>query len=315
MLQLRILVSMLPLLLVNPVAQGQDYPHKPVRIVTSEAGGGNDFVARVIAPALAGNLRQNVIVENRSSLIAIEAVARAQPDGYTLLLPGQTLWIGPLLRKLPYDPIRDFAPISMTSKTPSILVVHPAVPVKSVRDLIDLAKARPGELNYGSPALGSAQHLAPELFKAMAGVNIVHVPFKGSGPAIINLIGGQVQLMFPNLASVATHVKSGRLRALAVTSAAPSVLAPGMPTVADTLPGYEVVDAKGMFAPRGTPAALIARINREVVKTLNQPDLKEAFLNAGVEVVGSTPEQFAHAIASEITRLGKVIKDAGIRIE
>ena len=299
------------------VASGQDYPNKPVRILTSGAGGGNDFLARVIAQPLSRSLDQQVIVENRAGLLlSIETVAKAPPDGYALLVAANTLWTGPLLRKLSYDTLKDFLPISLMTRAPTMLVVHPSLPVKTVKELIALAKARPGELNYGSSSIGASNHLAAELFKSMAGVNIVHIPFKGSGPALISLIGGQVQLFFATPGSVSAQVKSGKLRVLAVTSAEPTALFPGLTTVAASgLRGYVLLDVKGMFAPRGTPAAIISRLNREVVMALNQTDVKEMLFKAGAETVGSSPEQLAAAVESEIATASKTIKEAGIRTE
>jgi len=296
---------------------GQDYPNKVVRIVTSEIGGGSDFGARVIGPGLATRLGQQMIVENRVAQIAIETVAKAPPDGYTLLFIGSPLWVLPFLRaNLPYDPVRDFSPVSLTTTSSSTLVVHPSLPVKSVKELIALAKARPGELNFASGSAGSSTQLAGELFKSMAGINIVGIVYKSSGPALIDLLGGHIQLGFASAGPVSAHVKSGRLRALAVTSAQPSALAPGLPTVAASgLPGYESASRQGLFAPTGTPAAIVGRLNREIVQLLNQPDMKEKFFNSGVEAVGSTPEEFAAKIKSEIARLGKVIKDTGVRSE
>jgi tripartite-type tricarboxylate transporter receptor subunit TctC len=243
-------------------------------------------------------------------------VSKAPPDGYTLLIDAASFWIGPLLQETPYDPVKDFAPVTLTDSAPNVLVVNPSLPVKSVKELIALAKARPGELNYGSSSTGSTPHLAAELFNMMAGVKIVRVPFKGSGPAVISLLGGQVQLMFATAGSVAPHVKSGRLRALAVASLQPSALAPGLPTIAASgVPGYEAVAFEGMFAPAKTPVAIIDRLNQEIVRVLNRAEVKERFFNAGVETVGSTPEEFAAAIKSNVAKWGKLIKDAGIRDE
>ena len=297
------------------VVSGQDYPNKPIRIVTGEIGGGSDLVARIIAQALSGNLSQQVIVENRTGLISVEVGSKAPPDGYTLILSG-SLWIFPLLQKVSFDPVKDFSPIALVASTPNVLVVHSSLPVKSVKELIALAKARPGELNYGSGPIGSTSHLAGELFKTMADVKIVGIPFRGNGPALIALIGGEMQLMFGNAGGVVPHVKSGKLRSLAVTSARPSVLAPGLPTVAAAgLPGYEVGSIIGIFAPAGTPTTIVNRLNQEIVRVLNQADVKEKFLNAGTETVGNSPGEFSVFIKSDMARMGKVIKAAGIRAE
>ncbi len=308
--------------LMFPVAgavHGQDFPKKPIRIVTAEVGSTNDFVARLIAQGLSAGLGQQMVVENRggaSGIIAAQTVAQAPPDGYTLLFYTSTLWIGPLLQNVSWDPVRDFSPITLAATSPNILVVHPSLPVKSVEELIVLAKARPGELNYSSSSTGASTHLAAELFKAMAGVNIVRINYKGGGSALNALIAGQVQVMFPSAGLVTPHVKSGRLRALAVTTAQPSALAPGLPTMAASgLPGYESGSIYGIFAPAGILATLINRLNQEIVRALNRTEVKEKFFNVGVEIVGSSPEEFAATIKSDMARMGKLIKDAGIRVE
>ena len=301
-------------------AAGQDYPRKPIRLVTAEPGGGNDFAARMVVQGLGGSLGQPMVVDNRGGaggIIAADIVAKAQPDGYTLLLYANNIWIIPLLTSnAPFDVIRDFAPITWAAKSPNIMVVHPAVPVKSVEELIARAKARPGELNYGSGGNGSSTHLAAELFKSVAGVNIVRVPFKGNSPALNAMFAGEVHLMIVTAGTVAPHLKSGRLRALAVTSAQPSPLAPGLPTMAASgLPGYESMQIYGVFAPRKTDNAIVKRLNEEIVRVLERAEVKEKFLASGVEPVGSTPQLLASTIKSEIARMGKVIKDAGIRGE
>jgi len=301
-------------------ASGQDYPRKPIRLVTAEPGGGNDFAARLIVQGLGGSLGQPMIVDNRGGaggIIAADIVAKAQPDGYTLLLYANNIWIIPLLRSnAPFDVIRDFAPITWAAKSPNTVVVHPALPVKSVEDLIAHARARPGELNYGSGGSGSSTHLAVELLKSMAGVNIVRVPFRGNAPALNALFAGEVHLMIATAGTVAPHLKSGRLRALAVTSAQPSPLAPGLPTVAASgLPGYESIQIYGVFAPGRTSSVIVKRLHDEIVRVLGRADVKEKFLAAGVEPVGSTPQQLAATIRSEIARMSKVIKGAGSREE
>ena len=299
-------------------ACGQNYPHKPIRMVVSGIAGSSNFAARLIAQGLSNALGQQVVVDGREGgVIAAEIAARAQPDGYTLHLNGSALWLLPFMRsKVPYDPVRDFAPVTLAVSTPNILVVHPSVPVKSVADLIALAKAKPGGLNCATGNAGTSNHLAAELFKAMAGVNIMRIPYKGGAPALNDLISGQVQLMFGAAIAVAQHIQSGRLRALAVTTAQPSALAPGLPTIAASgVPGYVSVAIFGVLAPAQTPPALIALLNREIVKVLHQAVVKDRFFNAGSEVVASTPEAFAAAIKSEMTSLGKLITDSGIRDE
>jgi tripartite-type tricarboxylate transporter receptor subunit TctC len=306
------------LLLGACVAQAQPFPGKPIRVVTAEAGGGNDFTARAIVRGLADSLGQQLIVDNRGGaggIIAAEIVARAPPDGYTLLVYASNIWIIPLLKKnVPYDMARDFAPITWAARSPSTLVVHPSLPVKSVKELIAIAKAKPGQLNYGSGGSGATTHLAAELFKSMANVNIVRVTYRGNAPALNDLIAGQTQVMFITAGAGAPHIGSGRLRALAVTSAQPSALSPGLPTVASAgLPGYESLSIYGVFAPSRTPVAIVQQLNREMVRVLNRPDVKELFLNSGMEVVGSTPDAFAAAIKADVARMSKVIKDAGIQ--
>ena len=292
----------------------QTYPGKPVRIVTSAAGGTPDFVARLIAQAISGPLGQQVIVDNRSSgIIPAEIVARASPDGYTLLVTSNVLWIVTLMQKTSFDPVKDFSPIALTSMAPAVLVVHPSVPARSVRQLIALAKARPGELNYSSSTTGTASHLAGELFKAMAGVNIVRIAYKGAGLAINDLISGQVQLTFITATSVMPHVKAGRLRALAITSARPFALFPELPTVAASgLPGYEATSTYCALAPARTPETIVHRLNQEIERFLRTAEAKEKFFSSGSEVVGGSPEQLADAMKSEMARMGKIIKAAGI---
>lgn len=298
-------------------AQCQIFPAKPIRVIASEPGGGGDFVARLIAQGISGGLGQPVVIENRGGSVVIpaEIVARAPADGYTLLLLGSTLWIEPLMHKTPYDPVQDFAPISWVVGSPNILVVHPSLPVKSVKELIALARSRPGELNHSVGITGSSSQLASELFKVMAAINMVAVPYKGIGPALTALVGGQVQVSFGNPSAVTPHLKSGRLRALAVTSAQPSILFPDLPTVAATLPGYESVSMFGIFAPAKTPAAVINRLNQEITRALNTPAIKEKFLAVGIETVASSPERLGAAVKSEIARMGKLLRDAGIRAE
>ena len=298
-------------------ASGQNYPDKPIRMVTAEAGGGSDFVARLIAPGLSGNLGHQVIVDDRGSNNSGDIVAKAAPDGYTLLLIGSALWTLPLMRKnMPYDSVKDFAPVTLVATQPNILVVHPSVAATSIKELIALAKANPGELNYASGASGSPNHIAGELFKVLAGVNIVRIPFKGSGPALIALLGGQVQLSFTPAAAVIAYIKAGKLRGLAVTSAQPTALAPGLPTIAASgLPGYESVGMYGVFAPAKTPSALVNRLNQEIRQVLAKAEIKERFFGSGSDVVGNSPAEFAAIRRADIARAGKVIRDAGIREE
>lgn len=301
----------------SAVVPAQSFPVKPVRIVTAEAGGGVDLTARLIAPGLTASLGQPVIVDNRggaAGVIAGEAVAKAPPDGYTLLLYASAIWTMQFLRSVPFDAARDFAPVTLAASSPNVLVVHPSLPVKTVKDLVALAKARPGQLNYATGGSGSSGHLSSELFKIMAGIDMVRIVYKGGGPAVNDLIGGQVQLMFVAAPAVTSHLRSGRLRALGVTSAQPSALVPGLPTIAASgLPGYELVSTFGVFVPARTPDAVVRRLNQEIVRVLNVPEVKEKYFNAGLETVGNTPEQFAAVIQSDMVRIGKLIRDAGIR--
>jgi tripartite-type tricarboxylate transporter receptor subunit TctC len=293
------------------------WPNRPVRIVTSEPGGGSDFTARVVAQGLTPSLSQQVIVDNRAGTVtAAQIMTRAAPDGYTLLSYNNSLWTLPLLQPMFYDVLRDFIPVTLATRSPNILVAHPSVPVTTVRELVAYAKNNPGALNYASGTVGSTNHLAAELFKAMAGVNIARVSYKGSGFAVNDLIGGQVQLMFATTGSIAPHVKSGRLRALAVTSPQPSPLAPGLPTIAAAgVAGYDAVTMYGLYAPAKTPASIVERLQRDATRFLHTADIREKLFGAGVETVGSSPAEFATEIRADIARLSKVIKDAGIRAE
>jgi tripartite-type tricarboxylate transporter receptor subunit TctC len=295
------------------ISYAQDnYPNKLVRIVTLAPGGGSDVVARLIAPALSEGLGQQVIVENRGA-IASEIVAKAPADGYTLLVEGSPLWILPLFRSVPWDAVKDFAPIALAVSTPSVLVVHPSLPVKSVQELITLAKAKPGQLNYAAGTLGANPHLAAELFKSVLDLKIVQVAYKGTGPGVIGLMGGEVELMFPNAGSALPYIKSGRLRVLGVASLRPSALLPGVPTIAATVPGFESISPQGVLAPANTPMAIISRLNRDMVRGLNRPEVKERFLNIGAEVAGGTPEEFSGKIKSDIAKFTRLVKESRIK--
>ena len=296
---------------------GQEYPNRPIRLVTAGLGTGGDFAARLIAQGISGPLGQQVIVENRASgNITGEIVAKAPPDGYTLLLFGGGLWLAPFLDdKTPYDPVRDFSPIALATSAPNLMVVHPSLPVKSVKELIALAKAKPGVLNYGSGGTAASSHLAAELFKALAGVDILRINYKSAGAALNDLIAGQVQLAFGTAGSLVPHAKSGRLRILGVTSAQPSALLPGLPTVAASVPGYEAGTISAIFAPAKTSDSIINRLNQEIVRGINRPEIKEKFTNAGVEVIGGSPDQLAAYVKADMSKMGKVIKDAGIKVD
>jgi tripartite-type tricarboxylate transporter receptor subunit TctC len=302
------------------VVHAQAYPTKPIRVVTSQPGNAFDTASRIIAERLTVSLGQPVIVDNRGGaggVIAGEIVAKAQPDGHTLLSYGNTIWqIGFMRKNVPFDPLKDFAPITLAVVSPNVLIVHPTVAVSSVKELIALAKSRPGQLNYGGGNTGSTAHLAAELFKSMAGVNLVHVPYKSTAQSVVALVAGEVQVMFPNGATATPYIKSGKAKVLAVTTAVPFPLMPGVPTVASAgLPGFESTAIHAIMAPAKTPPAIIARLNREIVKVLNTPEVTERFLGMSAMVVASSPEQLAAAIRKEMETSGKLIRTLGIRAD
>ena len=299
-------------------AEAQEFPNRPLRLVASEAGGGGDFSARLIALHIAPLLGQPVVVENRGGgVIAGDLVARSPADGHTLLLYGNTFWLLPLMRKsMPYDPLTDFAPVTLAARATNVLVVHPSLPVKSVKELIALAKARPGALNYGSAAAGTVNHLSGELFKYMAGVEVVRIAYRGTASVLNALMSGQVQLMFATTASVTPHVRGGRLRPLAVTSLDRSALFPDLPSMSEAgLKGFESVSLHGVFAPAKTPQAAINRLNGIIGQVLAQSEVRERLLTSGVEALSGPPAALAAAMSDEIARMGKVIRAAGIRDE
>ena len=305
-----------------PPAAAQAYPAKPVRlIIPFPPAGGTDVLGRIIAPAFAEALGQPLLIDNRAGAngnVGTELVARAAPDGYTLLLNGGgTLAVNPgLYAKLPFDSIRDFAPVSLVALQPSVLVVHPSVPVKSVADLVALARARPGQLNFASSGSGSLAHLSAEVFKTMAGVDLVHVPYKGAGPALADVIGGQVQLVFASSPSVMPHVRSGKLRALGVTTPRRVRATPDVPTIAEAgVPGFEVTGWYGLLAPAGTQTAVITRLNADLRKVLAIADVEDRLVAQGLEVAPSTPREFADFIKTEIARYARVVKAAGIKVD
>ena len=295
-------------------ASAQSFPNTHVRIITAAAGGGSDFATRLIAGPLSAALGQQVIVENRG-LLAADIAAKAPADGYTLLLSGQTLWLLPFMRDNVASNISDFAPITTATETFNILVVHPTVPAASVKALIELARARSDALNFATSGNGNSVHIAGELFKSMAHLKVLRINYKGASQALTELIAGQTQFMFGVPGSLIPHIKGGRLRALAITGAKSSALMPGLPTVAQALPGYEAVSRLAIFAPAGTPAAIVTRLNRELVRVLNLPEVKQKFHESQIEVVGDTPEALAAMINAEIATTAKVIKEAGIRAE
>lgn len=299
---------------LSSIATAQEYPHKPIRLITSEPGSSLDLTARVIAQRLTASLGQQVIVDNRR-MLAVEIVAKAPNDGYTLLAYGSPMWIAPLLRKdIAYDPVRDFAPITLAVSSPNVLVTNPRIAAKSVRELVALAKTKPAQLNYGSSVTGGSPRLAAELFNSMAGVNLTRIAYKGVAQAVNDLIGGQIDLMFPVVATGMPHARAGRLRALAVTSAQPWPLTPELPTIAASgLPGYELISLHGVLAPANTSKTIMARLNREIVQIINRPDIQQKFLASGAEVIASTAQQFSAVIATDRERMAKLIRDRNIQ--
>jgi tripartite-type tricarboxylate transporter receptor subunit TctC len=304
------------LAVVTSTAYSQTYPTKAIRIITSPAGGGNDFPARLIARALTAPLGQQLIVDNRPTVLIADIVAKAPPDGHTLLVTGSAHWIGPLLEKVSYDAVKDFAPITLLDRAPSVLVVHPSMPVKTVRQLVALAKSRPGELNFSVGGIGTSNFLGAIMFNHIAGVNVVRIPYKGTGPALAAVMTGEVHAMFGSAGGAAPHVQSGRLRALAVGSAQPSPLAPGVPTLeASGLPGFISEALHALFAPAATPPAVVARLNQEVTRYLNSPEARDMFLKAGIEVAPGTPDELTAVMKSEVTRVARVLKAAGVGVQ
>ena len=303
------------------VAFAQGYPSKPIRIIVGFApGGATDLMARLIGQKLSESLKQPVVVENHpgaGTSIAINFVSKAAPDGYTLLKASFSLTINPsLYPNQPYDVIKDFEPITRTASMPMHLVVHPSLPVKSVKELIALAKSKPGKLDYASAGVGSADHLAGELFKSMAGVDIVHVPYKGTAPALNDVLAGIEPIIFEAFPPLLPHIKAGKLRYLAVCGPKRNPLFPDVPTVSEAgVPGYEITTWVGISAPKGTPKEIVTLLNREIVKILDMPDIKEKFANMGADTAGSAPEEFSAFIQAEVKKWSKVIKDAKIKVE
>ncbi|MBI4189929.1 MAG: tripartite tricarboxylate transporter substrate binding protein [Betaproteobacteria bacterium] len=315
-------VAMMAWLSAPLLAQdARQYPTRPIRfIVPLPPGGGTDLLARTIAPKLGEKWGQTVVVDNRagaSGAIGLDLAAKAVPDGYTIVAG----YIAPMsinvsLTKLPYDPVTDFAPVTLTVLTQNVLVVHPSVPAVTVKELIALLKSKPGHYHYASTGSGSSPHLSAELFKIRTGVNMNHVPYRGAGPALIDLIAGQVALYFAGVSSALPHVQAGKLRALAATGSRRSPAMPELPTVAEAgVPGYESIQWHGVLAPAKTPVWILDKLNRDFVAVLNQPELKERLLTMGFEVVASSREQFASYIKEEIAKWAKVIKEAGIRAD
>jgi len=300
---------------------GQAYPARPIRIIVPQSpGASTDITARLVAQGLNEAFRQPVIVDNRpgsSGIAGTELVARAAPDGYTLMVVASSFAINPALgRKMPFDSIRDFTTITQLSKFPNMLAAHPSAPVKTLQDVIALAKAKPGQLNYASAGVATGTHMTVELLKFMTAIDLLHVPYKGGGPAMTAAMGGQTQLVVGTSVGLLPHVRAGRLRAIAITSAQRSAAAPEIPTFAESgVPGYEHEPWNGMFGPAGITKPVLARVNAEVVRVLQSPDVKKIFERDGADVVGSTPEQFGIVLKAEIAKWTKVAKAAGIKAE
>ena len=316
------LAAALAVLTPHAAAAADAYPAKPIRFVVAfPPGGGTDIIARSIAQKLAERLAQHVVVDNRPGAggnIGTDIVAKSAPDGYTILMgsAGPLAINASLFAKMPFDPIKDLAPVTLAASTPNVLVVHPSLPARTVKELIALARSRPGEINFASSGHGTPAHLAGELFNSMAGVKLVHVPYKGAAPALADLLGGQVQLMFSTMPPALPHVKDGKLRALAVTSRKRSPATPELPTIDEAaLPGFEAITWHGVVVPAGTSAAIIARLNREIVAILHLPEVIERLSGQGAEALGSTPEEFAAYIRSESVKWAKVVRESGAKAE
>ena len=297
------------------------YPSKPIRIVVpSSAGGGTDITARLIQPRLTERLGQQIIVDNRpgaGTMIGIEIVSKSPPDGYTLLMGLSTLAINPAMyKKVPYDTLRDFAPITQIISAPNMLVVHPSIPAKTVKELIAFARPRPGQLNFASAGTGTNPHLSMELFLSMTGLKMVHIPYKGLAPGMVDLLAGHVSVATATMLTGLPHVRSGRLRCLGTTGAKRAAVLPEMPTVSEAgVTGYEASQWYGLLAPAQTPKEIVSRLHGELVRILQAPDMRERLVNDGTDPVGNTPEQFVEYIKSELVKWAKVAKDAGIKPE
>ncbi len=313
---MRVLIA----LLLSPLlAFAQGYPTKPVKmIVPYAAGGTTDVLARIVADKLTQGLGQTVVIEYKpgaGGTIGAEAAAKSPADGYTMVMgaPGSHSTATSLYAKLPYDPVKDFVPIVHVANVPNSIVVHPSLAVKSVPELIAYAKAHPGELTYGSAGTGATTHLTGELFALLANVKLTHIPYKGSGQAMVDLLGGQIQMMFENLPGAATQIRSGKIRGLAVTSLRRSAAFPDLPAVSETLPGFEVVAWFALFAPAGTPAAIVARLNAESNKALSLAEVREKIAAAGSDPIGGTSDELARFLASDIAKWTRVTREAGIK--
>jgi tripartite-type tricarboxylate transporter receptor subunit TctC len=304
----------------QPATIADNYPTKPIRVIVPFApGGGTDLTARLIGQKIAERWGQNFVVDTRpgaATIVGSEIASHALPDGYTLLMITTTFAINPsLYKKLPYDPLKDFTPITQLNSQPNVVVVNTSFQASSVKELIALAKSKPGELTFASPGAGSAPHLSGELFQRMAGLKMTHVPYKGIPPAVTDVLGGRVSMLFTTTISAAPHIKSGKLKALALTSAKRSPSMPDVPTIGETLPGYQAEAFQGIVAPAGVPRAIVDKLATELVRIIKMPDVAERFAADGAAPVGSTPQQFAAFLKSEMTKWGKVIREAGIQLE
>jgi tripartite-type tricarboxylate transporter receptor subunit TctC len=321
---LRLFPWLILLFMVSPPAQAQSaqsYPNRPIRFLVGFAPGGfTDVMARAIAAKLSESWNQQVVVDNRpgaSTTIAADLAAKAAPDGYTLLMMTDNHVTNPgLFSKLPYDSEKDFAPVTLAALAPFLLVVHPSVPANSVKELVALAKARPGQLSYGSGGIGAPGHLSGELFSTLAGVKMVHVPYKGAAPALIDVQSGQIQVYFGNLPVTLPHAKAGKLRALGVTSSKRAAVAPDVPTVAEAgLPGFELTPWYGVMTRAGTPEAVLTKLNQEIVRILRTPEMRERITNLGAEPAGLSRDEFSRFLNSEAVKWGKLVKASGAKAE
>ncbi len=303
------------------IAFGQPYPSKPIRMIVPYApGGGTDNLARMLGKKMSEVFGQSVVVDNRAGaggIVGAELTAKAAPDGYTILMTSSAHTIVPATYgKLPYEPLKDFAPISLLTAQPYLMVVHPSVPAKSVKDFIALAKARPGQLNYASGSTGTAPHLAGELLKSLTGIDLVHVPYRGGGPAVIAIVGGEVAMLFSSLPTTLPHVNAGKLRMLAVSSAKRSAVLPSLPTLAESgVPGFEVINWYGLLAPARTPRRIIDKLNETAVRQLRAPDMLARLASEGTDAVGETPEHFRDHLAMEVAKWDKLVRDIGLRTD
>src|SRR5215468_4939426 len=307
------------LALMNPAA-AQDYPTRPVRlIIPFPPGGSNDVVGRLIATHLGERLGKQMVVDNRGGaggVIGTEAVAKSPADGYTLGIISMAHAVNPWLYKLTYDPIKDFAPVGLLARGANVLVVHPSLPVNSVKELMALAKQKPGDLQYASAGIGSFQHLGGELFKLMAGVDILHVPFKGGGPAMVDVVGGHTKVMFSSMVQTVPQIRSGKLRALGTGGLSRSPVLPDVPTISEAgVPGYEAVNWWGVVAPAGTPAAIVEKLHQEITAVQNSDEVKKHFATEGAQVVQMSSAEFAAFIEKEMKKWERVVKEGGIKAE